>query len=176
MIRIFLALIPLSLLLIAGKAEGQDCDRQDYDSTKAPDFNCPGPEEESLVPPLSPPKAVPVHQGEGVVADWDGALVHRDRLILLGLKLSAVRRLRWADRLRVTKRCDIELEYLREQNEIREELFEQQNEAQRERALAAERRVRSAEAWYRSWWFGAILGFTGAAALVALAAYVFTVI
>ncbi len=152
------------------------CGPQDYDSKQAPDFDCPSPEEEALIPRLNPPPSIPVHQGKVVEAPWDGALVHRDRLVEYGLKLKALRRLRWADRLYIAERYRIEIEHVRETATIREGLLEEQAEYYSEQALAAERRARSATAWYRSWWFGFLSGTLVSAALVALAAYVVTAI
>ena len=152
------------------------CGPQDYDSKQAPNFDCPGPEEEALVPRLNPPPSIPVHQGKVVEAPWDGALVHRDRLVALGLKIKALRRLRWADRLYIAERYRIEIEHARATGTIREALLEEQAEYHRERATAAERSARRASAWYRSWWFGFLSGTLVSAALVALAAYVVTAI
>jgi len=168
-------LLILILLFLPQTASGE-CARQDYDSKQAPDFDCPGPEEEVLTPDLQAPPSIPVHQDEEVVPQWDGALVHRDRLVLIGLKLRAVRQIRWVERLRLSELHQIELAYVREQNAIREELLERQAVAARERALAAESRTDRAQAWYRSVWFGLILGFTAAAALVVAAAYIVTAI
>lgn len=152
------------------------CGPQDYDSEQAPNFECPSPEEEALVPRLHPPSSLPVRQGDTLTAPWDGVFVHRDRLILNGLKVTALRRLRWADRLHIAERYRVELEHARATGTIREELLEEQAEFRQERALAAERSARRANVWYRSWWFGFLLGTLTSTALVALAAYVVTVI
>jgi len=152
------------------------CGPQNYDSKQAPNFDCPGPEEGALIPRLNPPRSVPMKQGDIAEAQWDGALVHRDRLVEYGLKLKALRRLRWADRLYIAERFRIEVAHARETATIRETLLEEQAEYHQERATAAERAVRRAGAWYRSWWFGFLSGTLVAAALVALAAYVVTAI
>jgi len=161
-------------------APGAPCGVQDYDAEEPPDFTCPGPEEQALRPELHPPDAVSVSRGWIVVdsageqhleVPWDGALVHRDRLIEAGLWLYTVRRLRWADRLRLRLEYDIRLQHAEDMTDVRVELLEEQREAYRERWRASEQRVRSAQVWYRSpvLWFAVGVVVTGG--LVALTAY-----
>lgn len=149
----------------------QHCGPQDYDSEEQPNFDCPGPGELELRVDLGPPASVPVHQGEEVVAPWDGALVHRDRLLEVGLSLRAVRRLRWADRLRLAEEYEIRLLYEQRLATARLQFAQQQRDAYQDRATAAERRAQSAQAWWRSpaLWFA--IGVVVAGALVALTAY-----
>jgi len=135
------------------------CGPQDYDGEQPPDFTCPGPEERDLRPELHPPDAVAVRQG-WVVVDaegelrlsllWDGAVVHRDRLIEAGLWLYTVRRLRWADRLRLSREYDIRLHHAEEMGQARLDHMEAQRDAYEERWRIAEQRVRSAQTWWRS--------------------------
>jgi len=171
MMRVLLAVLAL---LYPGHVWAESCTPQDYTSTTAPNFECPSPEEEALTPNLSPPPAIPVHTGECSPAPWDGALVHRDRLVLLGLKLQAVRRLRWSDTLRFRALYTVELNHARREEELVTRALEEQVVTYRERALQAEQRTGNATAWYRSWWFGFVLGVVSAGGLVALAAYVVT--
>lgn len=149
----------------------QHCGPQNYDSDEQPNFDCPGPGELELRVDLHPPASVPVHQGEEVVAQWDGALVHRDRLLEVGLSLKAVRRLRWLDRLRLTEEFEIRIHYEEQVAEARLRFAEEQRDVYRERATAAESRARSAEAWWRSpaLWFA--VGIIVAGALTAVTAY-----
>lgn len=147
------------------------CGPQNYDSADQPDFDCPGPGELELRVDLNPPASVPVHQGQEVMVEWDGALVHRDRLLEVGLNLRAVRRLRWLDRLRLAEEYEIRILYERRVAEARLQFAQQQRDVYRDRATAAERRVQSANAWWRSpaLWFA--IGVVVAGALVALTAY-----
>lgn len=164
----------------AETAPDAPCGPQDYDAEEPPDFTCPGPEERDLRPELQPPDAVPVRQGWVVVdgegeprltAAWDGALVHRDRLIESGLWLFTVRRLRWADRLRLRREYDIRLQHAEDMAQARLDHMEAQRDAYVERWRASEQRVRSAQAWWRHpvLWFAVGVVVTGG--LVALTAY-----
>ena len=166
---ILMSLVFLFPLSVSAQAV---CGPQDYDSKQAPNFACPGPEEDAMVPELNPPPSVPLQQGKAVEAPWDGALVHRDRLVEYGLRLKALRRLRWADRLYIAERYRIEIEHLEAVATIRDELTEEQLQYHQQRARTAERAVTRAQAWYRSWGFGFLSGFIASGLLVALAVYV----
>ena len=173
--RLLLTTVALLVILFPQPSMAQTvCGPQDYDAKQAPDFDCPSPDESSMIPRLNPPPSVPVKVAENITATWDGALVHRDRLIEYGLKIKGLRRLRWADRLYIAERYLIEIEHARTTGAVREELLEEVAEYHQERATAAERAVRSANAWYRSFGFGLVVGFIGAGLLVALSVYVGT--
>lgn len=149
----------------------QSCGPQNYDSEEQPDFDCMGPGESDLRVELHAPSSIPVHQGEEMVAQWDGALVHRDRMLEIGLSLLAVRRLRWLDRLRLSEEYQIQTEAAQRIAAARLEFAQQQRDAYQDRATAAERRASSANAWWRSpaLWFA--VGVVVAGILVALTAY-----
>lgn len=174
MVRRSCTLTTVVALILLYPSQGwteQHCGPQDYDSADAPDFDCPSPGERDLTPRLNPPASVPVHQGQEVVAEWDGALVHRDTLLEVGLALKATRRLRWLDRLRIHEEYAIRVRYLEQIAGARQTFAEEQREAYEQRALAAERRAASSQAWWRSpaLWFA--IGVITAGALVALTAY-----
>ena len=164
-------LLPFLVLLYSFEARGQDCGLQDYDSETQPDFNCPGPGEADLRVDLRPPASISVRQGVSVIPLWDGALVHRDRLVEVGLNLAAVRRLRWLDRLRLREEFAIEQQYQDQLAGTRLHFAEQQRDTYQERALAAERAIQSSNPWWRSpvLWFS--VGMVVSGALVALTGY-----
>ena len=161
-------LLPLLIFLYSFEAYGQHCGPQDYDSEEQPNFDCPGPGELELRFDLSPPPSIPVRQGQVITAAWDGALVHRDRLLEIGFSLTAVRRLRWLDRLRLRDEFAIRNQYQLEIAEARQSFTEQQRDVYQERARAAESRLSSASPWWRSpsLWFA--IGMVVAGGLVAL--------
>jgi hypothetical protein len=103
-------------------------------------------------------------------------LVHRDRLVYLGLRIRALRRLRWLDTLQLTQRCLIQTEHAEDVADIREDLLRAQAADAERRATRADRQAQRAEAWWNSVWFGLVLGVVGAGLLVVLVAYVVTVI
>ncbi len=152
-------------------AEAEICGPQEYDSEVEPDFDCPGPDEAELVGSIGAPSSIPVDQGDQVTAPWEGALVHRDRMLELGLKIMGLRRLRWVDRLRLRTEYEIVIEAESRIYEARLLHAQQQVETYQERVnqlIAQENKARS---WWRSpaLWF--TIGVLTAGALVALTAY-----
>lgn len=156
------------------------CGPQDYDGRTPPDFTCPSPDESGLVPDLNPPASIPVQLGYKILnvqgqtvktMEWEGAVVHRDRLIEMGLKLHAVRRLRWADRLRLKGEYDVGLQHCEETHVAEEKLLKTQRDDIQARFTASQQAVSDANAWYRSFWFGFVVGILSTGALVALVAY-----
>lgn len=169
--RTVLTVMFVMLLPSRSLAEGEPCQPQDYDSINQPRFDCPGPGELELRVDLDAPASVAVREGQEVVAPWDGALVHRHRLVEVGLSLQAVRRLRWLDRLRLGEECQVSLEHSQEVAMARLEYMEAQRDGYQEQVAAEQARTHSAQAWFRSWWFGVVVGVVSTAALVALTAY-----
>jgi hypothetical protein len=172
-------LLALTLVLRACNSEAQTvCGPQRYDTVEPPDFSCPGPDESVMIPDLNPPPAVAVRAGtklvDGVkttVLEWDGAVVHRDKLIEMGLKLQGIRRLRWVDTLRLKTQCEIDTRYAEEVGEARQKLVVAERDAARATLRDTRQALTSSTAWYRSWQFGFVLGILSAGLLVGLAAY-----
>ena len=147
------------------------CGPQNYDSETEPNFDCLGPGEAELRGSFGAPDSVPVDRGDQITAPWDGALVHRDRMIQLGLHLKVLRRLRWADSLRIRTEYEIILEAESQIYSARLRYAEQQVETYRERANQAISQENRARSWWRSpvLWFA--IGVLTAGGLTALAAY-----
>jgi hypothetical protein len=133
----------------------ESCGPQDYGSSTQPNFQCPGPGESDLVPDLNPPPSVPVKQGQSIVAPWEGSLVHRDRMTYLGLRISAIRRLRWLDGLEAQQQQEIEVEYVRQTITARLDLATAQRDALQAQLDRANTEIQSAARWWRSpaFWF-----------------------
>lgn len=165
-------LLFLIVLLVPSMALGQViCGPQDYTSQEQPNFECQSPGEAEMVPDLHPPAAIPVRPGTPVTPAWEGALVHRDRLVELGLRVHALRRLRWADTLRLAAEYAVNLEHVQELGQVQLEHMTAQRDAYRERWQAAEERASRSERWWHSpaLWVG--VGIVVAGCLVALTAY-----
>lgn len=168
--RLICLLIVLAFPL---RAHGEEeCVEQDYERVEEPDFNCQSPGERTLVPDLDPERTIPVGYGEQFVAPWDGGFVDVDRLIEVGLRVKALRRLRWLDNIRLMGEARLRLEHaervlavVKEQHEIRVEQYR--------RALnEANQRTSRATAWYRSWVFGFLVGIVSAAVVAVLGIYI----
>lgn len=147
------------------------CGPQDYDSKTTPDFGCPSPGEEALMPNLNSPDAISIRTGSSVKAPWDGAMVHRNRLLELGLRIKALRRLRWAERLKMAGECKVNMDHYSKVSDIRIEDMKLRVDSYRELALVERQRAKRYESWWRSptTWFA--IGVATAGVVVALAAY-----
>lgn len=164
----------LSLMFPVEIVAEEMCGPQSYDTIEEPDFNCPSPGEEGMVPDLSPPPSMPVEIGEMIEAPWTGALVHQDRLVEVGLSIKALRRLRWLDRISVLAEYQIQLEHQEGVCNANIEHANERIEIYRGALEDANENVSAAKKWYRSFGFGFTVGIISAGLLVALSAYVVT--
>lgn len=153
-------------------ADGEElCLPQDYDSIEQPDFACPGPSERDLTPDFNSEPSVPLEIGDTFVAEWDGAFVDRSRLTELGLRVRMLRRLRWADRLRLRREFETYLEYLQEMGRIELDHMVAQRDAYRDQLAQANERIGSSQSWWRSPTLWLAVGVVVTTGLVAVAAY-----
>ena len=164
----------LLILLYQSVVFGQEleCVEQNYDSAEErPVFDCPSPGEISMVPDYAPPDSIPVAMDDYLVAPWDGAFVHVNRLLEMGMRLKAVRRLRWADRVRLLEEKRLELSHAEEMAAAHREYAATRIEQYREAITEANNRTRQATVWYRSWAFGFLLGVVSVGLVAALGIY-----
>ena len=161
------ALVLLVVLSTPRSVWGQECGPQNYDSEDPPDFICPSPGEDMLTPRLNLMPSIAVERGETLEMPYDGALVARERLEVMGLRLVAVRRLRWLDRRQLLQRATIE-----------QTAAERVHEAERQSLIAYRDHYRGLldqrqadNKWFRSFWFGFIIGAVVALVLGGLAIY-----
>lgn len=169
--RVLRSFVVVLILVYPLSALGNECFEQDYDSEEAPDFGCPGPGESSFSADLNPQPSVPLVRGESFTPSWDGAFVHADRLIDIGLKLRAVRRLRWLDRVRMTEEYQLRLEHERRVAEVSMRHATKRLDQYKRALDQANERTGRAQAWYRSWPFGFLVGVVATGLAVGLGVY-----
>lgn len=153
-----------------------NCRHQNYDSDEQPDFECPSPGEDVMVPRGETPLSIPVGRGDVVEMPWEGALVHRNKLIEIGLRLQAVRRLRWADRLQLRSLHDLENNYQRGVCDAHIEQAVARADAYQDQLFQANSVIKSERVWYKTVWFGFLSGILVSAAVVTLAVYLLSII
>lgn len=173
--------ILLALLGLTAPAWAQQpCTTQDYsDYSKQPDWTCPGPDEGLLVPDmtfrpsigLGADSAYQRSDQTGLVKlTYPAVLMDKDKVLQLGLRIQALRRLRWLERHKMSDVVEVERRHMSdrltaklklEQSRVKE-VVQQRDQARKERD--------SARAWYRSWTFGLVVGVvTTTAATIAVA-------
>jgi hypothetical protein len=150
------------ILLSAPAARGQ-CTKQVYsDPLIQPDFTCPSPGEDDLIPKLELRPSVGLEPTQP--APWAGILMDRDRVFQLGLRIQALRRLRWNDNVGCAERLVAEIDYISQTKQATLNLCIAQRDNYKKQAETAQKEVIKAHKWYRSpaLWFTA--GFVIAAA------------
>jgi hypothetical protein len=153
------------LLLLTSTAYALDCPRQQYDDPKKqPDYSCPSPGEDSLVPRLQLKASVDLKKS--VKTPWAGILMDNNRVLQLGLRIKALRRIRWNETTANLERRKIEQEYLLSNHKLEKTFIVKQRDNWKEQALAAHKELESGRKWYnsRSFWFATGVVVTAAAA------------
>lgn len=157
-----LAVVLIVLLPFPSYAQKQ-CPKQDYtDTVQAPDFDCPGPGEDELLPQLELKVSVPLKKTQP--APWDGILMDRNRVFKLGFRIKAVRRLRWEELQYCGELAAAEIEYVGQIAQAEIDLLKSQRENYKSQTTVLQEEITRLSKWYRSpsVWFA--VGFVVAAA------------
>jgi hypothetical protein len=155
-------LLVVVLLALPARVQAQ-CTKQTYtDPLIQPDFDCPSPGEEELLPKLELRPSIGLEPTQP--APWAGILMDRDRVFLLGMRIQALRRIRWNETLGCAERLEAEIDYISQTKQATLTLCIKQRDNYKKQVEAAQKEVIKAHKWYRSpaLWFTA--GFVIAAA------------
>jgi hypothetical protein len=155
----------IALLLLAVPAHAMDCPRQDYTKPdKQPNYDCPSPGENSMVPRINLKASVELKKQ--AKAPWTGILLDTNRVLLLGLRIKALRRIRWVETIQFQERRTIEKEYLVSQHKVEKAFLVKQRDNWKQQALDAHKALESRYKWYNSkaLWFATGVVVTAAAA------------
>ena len=160
--RHILVAVLIMLLPLPAYAQRQ-CPKQIYaDPTLSPDFDCPGPGEDELLPQLELKVSVPLNQKQP--APWDGILMDRNRVLKLGFRIKAVRRLRWEELQYCSELAAAEVDYVEANAQAEIDLLKSQRENYKLQTDVLQEEIARRGKWYRSpaIWF--TVGFVVAAA------------
>lgn len=172
-------LVTLLVLCLSSPVFGAPCTEHNYnDPKREPDWSCQGPGEAALVPDTNARPSVGVVRGSKVISPdkktvdvvADSILMDKDRVITLGMRVKALRRLRWLDLHKGKDLLEIEKKHATDVIQAKLELEQSRaNEFKKQRDDARKQRD-SSQKWYRSWTFGLIVGVvTTTAATIAVA-------
>ena len=95
----------------------------------------------------------------------------KDRVIQLGLRTTALRRIRWMETVAAKERLDSELKFLTQSNKADLDLKTSQREAYKKQATELQVELEKERKWYRSWTFGVVVGVVVTAAAATALAY-----
>lgn len=159
----------ISLLLSPVRVWAADpCTHQVYADPKVePDYDCPSPHEDSLVPRLQLKVSVELQLKDP--APWDGILMDKERVIVLGLRVKALRRLRWQDMRLAEGKLDTERSFLKASSKADLDLARSQRDNYKAQTTEMAKEIDRLNRWYRSptFWFatGFVVAAAGATAL-----------
>jgi len=149
------------------------CTVQDYSKvTPKPNFNCPGPLEETMVPsPVVGPKESVVLDAKAP-APWAGILLDRERVLELGLRITGLRKIRWSEGLEATEKAKAEVKLTLDNLTAEVKLTQSQRESYKTQLVVTQEELAKEKKWYRSWTFGLIVGVVTTSAAAITLAYV----
>jgi hypothetical protein len=162
--------ILLVLAIWLWPAAGQSqCVKQIYTDPKVePNYDCPGPGEDALVPRLELKTSVELKVKQP--APWDGILMGKNRVLTLGLRIKALRRIRWQETVGFKERLEAEKKLDASMYQATINLRTSQRDNYKNQVVEARKEIDRLSKWYRSPTFWFATGFiTAAAGATALA-------
>jgi hypothetical protein len=140
------------------------------DPKREPNYACRGPWEDVLVPDVQFRPSIGLAKGKPVslpALEYDAVLMDRAKVIELGLRIEALRRLRWMDLHRSSDLLTIEQKYLRDTAAEKDKLAQSQVESYKNQLVQTQAELAKERRWYRSWTFGLVVGVVLTAATAA---------
>lgn len=152
-------------------AAQEQCSKQIYtDSEKEPNYDCPSPGERSFIPTLSMlPSAELVVKAP---APWSGILMDKNRVLTLGFRIQALRRIRWHETVGFKELMEAEKKYIVERYEMDLNLCAEKREEMKRQILVMQKEVERTTKWYYSGPFWFSIGVTSAITGVLAAAFI----
>lgn len=153
-----LALLLIMLLPLGAVAQTSPCTTQVYgDFSKELDWNCPVPNEETVVPRLEiANSSVPL--AKDAKAPFAGILLDQQRVLQLGLRITGLRRLLWIEMKMAKDRQELAVSRAVEVTRQDAQVSEAHNKMLEARLNQLTGDLEVAGSWYRSWTFGFVLG------------------
>jgi hypothetical protein len=161
--------LALTVLLCSAPAYATaPCTKQIYtDLKKEPNYSCPGPGEDSLVPRLQLKTSVELKVKKP--APWPGILMDKNRVMTLGLRIKALRRIRWQETIGWQEKLENEKKFQAAMYQATLNLRTSQRDNYKSQTKALQEEVIRLNKWYRSptFWFatGFVVASAGATAL-----------
>lgn len=144
-------------LLISLPAESYgECVAQDYAGTAEPNYDCPGPGEDTVVPQLQYRLSVGLDKDKA--APFAGILFEPNQVLQLGLRIKGLRRLRYIEQSQSQARIKIEVDFAKSVAAAETKLLENQRDGYKGQLIDTRKELDSERAWYKSWSFGFVLG------------------
>jgi len=157
LIVLVLCLSPLSVYAT------DQCPQQSYtDAAKEPNYDCPSPQEYVLVPDLPVLPSVSLKKDDK--APREGILLDVNRVFQLGLRIKALRHIRWIETTASDKKIKVEVGYQQSVAKAKEGLLQSQVESYKLQLQTTQAELEKERKWYKSWTFGVVVGVVVTAA------------
>lgn len=162
-------LIAALILLLPLSSAADPCPKQIYTDDKAePDYDCPGPGEAALVPQLQLQTSVALSVKDKV--PWPGILMDKNRVMVLGLRIKGLRRLRYLDMKSAREKLSNEVKFVKADSKAELDLRTSQRDNYKSQTVEMAKEISSLKSWYRSgpFWFavGVVTATAGTLAAV----------
>lgn len=161
-------LIAVTVLLYSFTCAADQCPKQIYTTDTPPDYNCPGPDEDAMVPSLQMQTSVALTVKSKV--PWPGILMDKNRVLVLGLRIKGLRRIRYLEGRAARERLASELKFAREDSKADLDLRTSQRDNYKKQVGVQAKEIASLKSWYRSgpFWFavGVVTASAGTLAAV----------
>jgi|WetSurSiteA1Bulk_404760.scaffolds.fasta_scaffold34274_2 hypothetical protein len=151
------------LFLFTTSAHAQTvCGPQNYVVKIEPNYDCPSPQEDVLVPDLQAQPSVELLKG--AVAPRDGVLLDKNRVLVLGLRIKALRHIRWIETVAAGQKLTAEVAYQQKIAKAQADLQTSQIESYKRQLIETQEALAREQKWYKSWTFGVVVGIVVTAA------------
>lgn len=165
----------------ASPALARPCTTQNYsDPDKPPNWSCPGPDEGILLPDIAFQPSIGLESGSYVVLrgtqkrlvlTYPAILMDSDKALQLGLRIQALRKLRWLERHKMAETIAIEKRYISDRLTAQLTLEKDRTKVALQQRDTALQELKRATRWYRSWTCGLVAGIITTAATAFAIAY-----
>jgi len=151
------------VLLPSSGACEETCPMQVYTvPDKEPNYDCPSPQESVLIPDLPAKSSTGLKLGQA--APFDGVLLDKDRLLVLGLRIKALRRIRYVETISSAQTLKAEVAYQQKVGKAQQDLLSSQVGSYKAQLQNAQEELAKERRWYKSWTFGVVVGVVVTAA------------
>lgn len=151
-------LVLLFFFPMAVHAADAGCVAQDYANfNKEPDWSCPAPGEDALVPKLEIANAT-VSLSRDAKAPYTGMLLDQNRVVQLGLRIQGLRHLLWIQAKQDQEFLEVEVAHVTNVAKLDLQATTAQRDNFRNQVTQLNVELERRNAWYRSWTFGLVLG------------------
>ena len=153
------------------------CTKQIYsDMSTEPNYECPSPGEEFIVPKMKLKTSVVLDPTDKLKnkIPWPGILIDKNRMLVIGLRIKGLRRLRYLDMKTMAEELDNLEKYLEARCGVDTKFYNSQIIDYKNRIISLHKDIEASKKWDRSGPFWVIAGITTASVVATTLVLVWT--